>query len=253
MRIERLILREAIESTGKPLRTGGSTFYVRNGKLCVQSSTRPEHSGKNWKRTPARTKSNRRFAALRNVSTYLKEVYAGLPVWEVAKAKLSRTMTVENYLMSVMTPYFDEKGEVRDFEGIPLSEGGLVPPSGLRAEYAGGVVTLRWNVGEDEARARHADTLQAVWVREARAGHVGRVAPAALAGEADGSGSHPAARAGSAEEDGARAATRGDGAASFAMGLNPGDRLHIYPFFAAEDMSDFSRNGHIVVEINDEG
>ena len=185
--------------------------------------------------------------------TYLKEVYAGLPVWEVAKAKLSRTMTVENYLMSVMTPYFDEKGEVRDFEGIPLSEGGLVPPSGLRAEYAGGVVTLRWNVGEDEARARHADTLQAVWVREARAGHVGRVAPAALAGEADGSGSHPAARAGSAEEDGARAATRGDGAASFAVGLNPGDRLHIYPFFAAEDMSDFSRNGHIVVEINDEG
>ena len=152
MRIERLILREAIESTGKPLRTGGSTFYVRNGKLCVQSSTRPEHSGKNWKRTPARTKSNRRFAALRNVSTYLKEVYAGLPVWEVAKAKQSRTMTVENYLMSVMTPYFDEKGEVRDFEGIPLSEGGLVPPSGLRAEYAGGVVTLRWNVGEDEAR-----------------------------------------------------------------------------------------------------
>ena len=85
MKIERLILREAIESTGKPLRTGGSTFYVRNGKLCVQSSTRPEHSGKNWKRTPARTKSNRRFAALRNVSTYLKEVYAGLPVWGTAR------------------------------------------------------------------------------------------------------------------------------------------------------------------------
>ena len=245
-------MQAAIEHSGKPLRTGGNTFYMRDGKLCIQASRRPASSGKNWVQTPARERCNRHFAAMRAVATYLKGVYEGLPVWQLAKKRQGWRMTVENFLMRVMTPYFDEKGEVRDFEGIPLSEGGLVPPSGLRAEYAGGVVTLRWNVGEDEARARHADTLQAVWVREARAGHVGRVAPAALAGEADGSGSHPAARAGSAEEDGVRATTRGDGAASFAVGLNPGDRLHIYPFFAAEDMSDFSRNGHIVLEINDE-
>ena len=252
MEIGNDFLQAAIEHSGKPLRTGGNTFYMRDGKLCIQASRRPASSGKNWVQTPARGRCNRHFAAMRAVATYLKGVYEGLPVWQLAKKRQGWRMTVENYLMSVMTPYFDEKGEVRDFEGIPLSEGGLVPPSGLRAEYAGGVVTLRWNVGEDEARARHADTLQAVWVREARAGHVGRVAPAALAGEADGSGGNPAARAGSAEEDGARAATRGDGAASFAVGLNPGDRLHIYPFFAAEDMSDFSRNGHVVVEMNDE-
>ena len=43
-------------------------------------------------------------------------------------------------------------------------------------------------------------------------------------------------------------AGRGEGGAVFALELAPGDRLHVFPFFAAADLSDFSRNGYLCVE-----
>ena len=100
MEIGNDFLQAAIEHSGKPLRTGGNTFYMRDGKLCIQASRRPASSGKNWVQTPARERCNRHFAAMRAVATYLKGVYEGLPVWQLAKKRQGWRMTVENFLMT---------------------------------------------------------------------------------------------------------------------------------------------------------
>ena len=222
MEIGNDFLQAAIEHSGKPLRTGGNTFYMRDGKLCIQASRRPASSGKNWVQTPARERCNRHFAAMRAVATYLKGVYEGLPVWQLAKKRQGWRMTVENFLMRVMRPYFDERGEMVRCEGALMSVGELVPPRGLAGEYAEGKLSLRWEAGEDAPGASRTDRLEVVYVRESRRGHVGR---AQLEG-----------------------AVRGDGEAAFALELAPGDRLHVFPFFAAADLSDFSRNGYLCVE-----
>ena len=94
MEIGNDFLQAAIEHSGKPLRTGGNTFYMRDGKLCIQASRRPASSGKNWVQTPARGRCNRHFAAMRAVATYLKGVYEGLPVWQLAKKRQGWRMTL---------------------------------------------------------------------------------------------------------------------------------------------------------------
>ena len=140
MEIGNDFLQAAIEHSGKPLRTGGNTFYMRDGKLCIQASRRPASSGKNWVQTPARERCNRHFAAMRAVATYLKGVYEGLPVWQLAKKRQGWRMTVENFLMRVMRPYFDERGEMVRCEGALMSVGDLVPGGLGAAAGAGGGV-----------------------------------------------------------------------------------------------------------------
>lgn len=211
-----------LEAKGK-VRMGGVTIYRQEGGIRMQKSARPHCSGRKWKRTEGRARCVGRFAALRGVAEYLKGVYEELPVWRLAVERQGRRMRVDNYLMRVMWAYFDEEGRVSDFEGLPVSEGLLVPPSGVACEYADGEVRLTWAAGGDGCRARATDRLVVMWVRESRPGHVGRAK--------------------------ALEAVRGDGEARFELELKPGERLHVYPFFAAEDMSDFSRNGHACVAV----
>ena len=107
-------------------------------------------------------------------------------------------------------------------EGLPVSEGVLAPPSGVECECVGGRVRLWWTVADGGMRARLSDRLVVAHVRESRAGHVGLVLTEAR---------------------------RGDGEAWIDVpGLREGDRLHVYPFFASADMSDFSRGTHACAE-----
>lgn len=203
------------------MRLGGVTIYMQEGKVRIQKSKRPNCSGNNWKRTKAREENSAHFAAMRRVADYLSKVYDGLPIWQSAEGQPKRRAV--NYLMGVMGPYFDNKGHVSQFEGLPLSQGTLVPPSEMDYEYVDGKVVLRWNPGKEGFGVHFTDRLVVMYVRESKPGHVGRVKEIT--------------------------ATRGDGEASFALRLTPGDKVHVYPFFAAADLSNFSRNAHVCVDM----
>lgn len=216
-----LIIEALVEMKGK-VRIGGLTIYKQNGKICKQLSKRKDCSNEKWKRTEKREKNVAHFAAMRRVADYLAEVYKELPVWRLAAKRCEKRMPEVSYLMRVMWAYFDERGRVMNFEGLPLSEGGLVPPSGMSCEYADGTVRLRWSSGDGGYGAHLTDRLVVMYVREAKAGHVGKVKGVT--------------------------ATRRDGEVSFPLQITAGERVHLYPFFAAADLSDFSRNAHVCVE-----
>lgn len=212
---------------GEPLRTEGTTIYKRMGRVCVQPSRRPGCSGKKWERTEGRRRVNTRFATMRSVTEYLLGVYAGLPVWKAGAARYAPRLTAGNYAHRVMAPYFDEEGRVADFENFQASVGEVAPAAGMTCEYDGGAVTLRWDGERGAARSRPTDTLHVIHVSERTPGHVGRARVVAV--------------------------TRADGVARFEVRLAPGERLHVYPFFASADLTDFSRNGHFVVTGAEEG
>ena len=218
MIVKDLMIQRTIEMSGKPVRMGGVTFYMRLGRLHCQLSKRERGSGKEWARTPARMRAVEKFTAMKGVNAHARKAYRGLAVWEAARRRNAPWMTAENYREMVMSPYYDEQGRVADFEHLVVSEGDLLLPQGMTMEQEGGRVTLRWDAGQDEARARPGDALRVFEVNEGRPQRLGRVEVYAR---------------------------RGDGVATFAVGVKFGPQVHVYPFFEREGEGRFSPNSHM--------
>lgn len=221
MKVEQSLIEAYIRATGRPLRIDGLTFYLRMGQLCCQESQRERVSGRKWQKTEARERTKLFFMAMRWVCSQMKEALGDLPVWRVARQLYAPRMSADNYMHSVLSPYYNVRGWVQDFENLTVSVGELAPARGMKAAWVDGQVTLTWEFEAGMPHAEGTDVLHVLLVREWAAG-----IPVLVKG---------------------LEARRRDGVVSFPFEFNKAGVLHVYPFWGREDETAFSRNVHFAL------
>lgn len=194
-----------------------TVFYLRLGRV-AQRQLSPSKSTKEWRRTEKRAKANNNFAGMRILSSHMKDVYEGLPVWEHAtKFRTNNTMTADNYRHKVNHAYVNEFGEVIDHKHLVVSDGSLVLPLNMTMVRKDNMITLTWEDHRDTPSAKESDIPHAIVIGSHRNDAlmlVHRTTPA----------------------------TRGSGTVTFKVNAREKENLHIYPFFGNDENEAFSPN-----------
>lgn len=217
------VIHQLLAGGVKSIRVDGHIFFLRMGKIShrrLGDST----SGKNWKRTEKRVKSNDEFTGIRYMSAHMKDAYDGLPVWKhAARYRTGNAKTSDGYRHQKNRGFVNKWGEVTDFRHFVISDGSLLLPPEMTMTRRGNVITLAWDDNRDTASARPSDILHAMVIGTAR--------PDALM-FFHGS-----------------TATRATGKVSFTVQAREGETLHVYPFFGDATDEAFSPNEYFLAPV----
>ena len=215
----------------KRFRVNGITYYYRLGKLQACASKRKSRKKKEKKdkdgniipyRTANQQANNSKFKNARYLFSYIRKwVLQDLPIWKIAARELN--MTDDNLIQSVNYKYLAPDGGIQDIEEFNISTGNLSLPLDMQVSRERLHVTITWDDPRDQQSARPTDQLMAavLYADEELRDSITMY-----------------------KETGA---TRSDKRCVIDLPDQTRGNICIHPFFAREDLTDFSKDKHFML------
>lgn len=213
------LLREIVRGGG-PIRMGGMTYYVRNGKFQACASKR----AKRKERTEKEMAMNSRFAEVRTLWRMYRRAVGELPVWQVA-ARETGAAKSDSLFHSFNGACVRPQEGVWAFSAFRFSAGSLDMPVLKSVRREGWRVILEWENDGAQAELRKKDRIYVGYFYDTQP----RVPQLAIAENT----------------------CRQDGKATIdipSMGQPEGIPLHLYLFFGTAKNDRFSPSAYCLAE-----
>lgn len=147
------LLREIVKGSG-PIRVGGMTYYVRNGKFQACASKRAGRK----ERTEKEIASSDHFAEVRTLWKMYRRAVGELPVWRMAAREVGAAKS-DSLFHSLNGACVRPQEGVWAFSAFPFATGSLDVPVLKSVQREGWQVALEWENDGAQAEVRKKDRV----------------------------------------------------------------------------------------------